>query len=102
MDEINDLLKGANRARRITIHVPHDDEWDWMTDVTFEGKEPFTLRFISQSRYIHVYDLAMGFDLIRVTDLNAEGAQLEYGRYQVEISVDDETSKFLVNSIEVL
>ena len=84
----------------VRISVP-TRETGWITDIEFMTPEgPRTTRFSTSVDHIPIHDFIHGFDSVRITNQNAGGANcLEYGKYLVEVFIDDECTRFVADNI---
>lgn len=92
----------GNCWQAVSVHLSIPTrEIGWTTDIDFQTPGGVRrVRFISSERYAPIRDFLHGFDSVRITDQNASGANhLEYGRYFVEVFVDDDNVRFVADEI---
>ncbi|GEM_PF-4820260 len=97
VDRTNELLSGAFRASKVTIDVPQNGR-KWVTTVKFDCARHLEIEFEKSDRFLPPYDILMGFDSIEIKDLNTEGCQLEFGRYELRVVVDGDESTTSLDS----
>lgn len=93
-------IDGSWRAIAASIRVPtHED--GWITEIDFEAPSGLRrIRFTTSETYVPIHDFLYGFDSVAIKDQNSGGANcIEYGRYLVEVFVDDDTTRFVADKI---
>ena len=84
-----------DRVTRVEVRAPSEDGV-WKTEIDFHRKDTSeidTIGFESSGRFINFYDLLMGFDSVAIEDRNRDGNTLEFGRFELQVHVDDHCTR---------
>ena len=93
-----------DRATRVEICRPREDGV-WTTSIDFPRRDTGkidTVQFESSGRFIQFYDLLMGFDSVSIEDRNTGGNTLEFGRFELQVWVDDNCTKCDVDRFSIV
>lgn len=102
MTDLVDSFPFYKHVSRVEI-LPPSDGRGWITRVDFHlsgNGEMERIEFESSGRFLTHYDLLMGFDSVEIIDRNQDGNHLEFGRYELRIYVDDQSTKCDVDKFQ--